>query len=163
MEYSIDIDDVFAAAGRLDGIVKRTPVVSAEGSDKVAGRQVLLKCENLQYVGAFKFRGATNAVIMLGDAAENGVCTHSSGNHAQALSMAAKNRGVDEKTAHKIFSKINGHYMFPESHSHAFAISAYQVAWLKYHYPLEFYVSLMNNQPMGFYPIDSIKHDAKNF
>ncbi|MEC9001462.1 MAG: pyridoxal-phosphate dependent enzyme [Candidatus Thermoplasmatota archaeon] len=95
MEYSIDIDDVFAAAGRLDGIVKRTPVVSAEGIDKVAGRQVLLKCENLQYVGAFKFRGATNAVIMLGDAAENGVCTHSSGNHAQALSMAAKNRGVD--------------------------------------------------------------------
>jgi len=95
VEYSIDIDDVFAAAGRLDGIVKRTPVVSAEGIDKVAGRQVLLKCENLQYVGAFKFRGATNAVIMLGDAAENGVCTHSSGNHAQALSMAAKNRGVD--------------------------------------------------------------------
>ena len=95
MEYSIGIDDVFAAAGRLDGIVKRTPVVSAEGIDKVAGRQVLLKCENLQHVGAFKFRGATNAVIMLGDAAENGVCTHSSGNHAQALSMAAKNRGVD--------------------------------------------------------------------
>jgi len=95
VEYSIDIDDVFAAAGRLDGIVKRTPVVSAEGIDKVAGRQVLLKCENLQHVGAFKFRGATNAVIMLGDAAENGVCTHSSGNHAQALSMAAKNRGVD--------------------------------------------------------------------
>ena len=75
----------------------------------------------------------------------------------------AKNRGVDEKTAHKIFSKINGHYMFPESHSHAFAISAYQAAWLKYHYPLEFYVSLMNNQPMGFYPIDTIKQDAKNF
>jgi len=95
VEYSIGIDDVFAAAGRLDGIVKRTPVVSAEGIDKVAGRQVLLKCENLQHVGAFKFRGATNAVIMLGDAAENGVCTHSSGNHAQALSMAAKNRGVD--------------------------------------------------------------------
>ncbi|GIS63839.1 MAG: hypothetical protein CM1200mP3_00870 [Chloroflexota bacterium] len=42
----------------------------------------------------------------------------------------AKNRGVDEKTAHKIFSKINGHYMFPESHSHAFAISAYQVLGL---------------------------------
>ncbi len=95
MEYSISIDDVFAAAGRLDGIVKRTPVVSAEEIDKIAGKQVLMKCENLQHIGAFKFRGATNAVIMLGDDAENGVCTHSSGNHAQALSMAAKNRGVD--------------------------------------------------------------------
>ena len=95
MEYSISIEDVFAAAARLDGIVKRTPVVSAEGIDKIAGRQVLMKCENLQHIGAFKFRGATNAVIMLGDAAEKGVCTHSSGNHAQALSMAAKNRGVD--------------------------------------------------------------------
>ena len=95
MKYSISIEDVFAAAARLDGIVKRTPVVSAEGIDKIAGRQVLMKCENLQHIGAFKFRGATNAVIMLGDAAEKGVCTHSSGNHAQALSMAAKNRGVD--------------------------------------------------------------------
>ena len=95
MEYSISIEDVFAAAARLDGIVKRTPVVSAEGIDKIAGRQVLMKCENLQHIGAFKFRGATNAVIMLGDAAEKGVCTHSSGNHAQALSMADKNRGVD--------------------------------------------------------------------
>ena len=95
MEYSVSIEDVFAAAARLDGIVKRTPVVSAEGIDEIAGRQVLMKCENLQHIGAFKFRGATNAVIMLGDAAEKGVCTHSSGNHAQALSMAAKNRGVD--------------------------------------------------------------------
>tara|TARA_B100000700_G_scaffold289460_1_gene346787 strand:+ start:1802 stop:2746 length:945 start_codon:yes stop_codon:yes gene_type:complete len=95
VEYSISIEDVFAAAARLDGIVKRTPVVSAEGIDEIAGRQVLMKCENLQHIGAFKFRGATNAVIMLGDVAEKGVCTHSSGNHAQALSMAAKNRGVD--------------------------------------------------------------------
>ena len=95
MEYSVSIEDVFAAAARLDGIVKRTPVVSAEGIDEIAGRQVLMKSENLQHIGAFKFRGATNAVIMLGDAAEKGVCTHSSGNHAQALSMAAKNRGVD--------------------------------------------------------------------
>ena len=49
----------------------------------------------------------------------------------------------------KIFGKINGHYMFPESHSHAFAITAYQAAWLKAYHPLEFFVSLMNNQPMG--------------
>ena len=75
----------------------------------------------------------------------------------------ALDRGVDEKIALKIFEKINGHYMFPESHSHAFAISAYQAAWLKYHYTLEFFVTLMNNQPMGFYPIEAIKQDARRF
>ena len=63
----------------------------------------------------------------------------------------------------KIFGKINGHYMFPESHSHAFAITAYQAAWLKAYHPLEFFVSLMNNQPMGFYPIETIKQDARRF
>ena len=58
-------------------------------------------------------------------------------------------------------AKINGHYMFPESHSHAFAITAYQAAWLKCHYPLEFFVALLNNQPMGFYPLETIKQDAR--
>ena len=52
----------------------------------------------------------------------------------------------------RIFEKINGHYMFPESHSHAFAVTAYQAAWLKSHHPLEFFVALINSQPMGFYP-----------
>ena len=75
----------------------------------------------------------------------------------------ALDRGVNEEIALKIFEKINGHYMFPESHSHAFAISAYQAAWLKYHYTLEFFVTLMNNQPMGFYPIEAIKQDARRF
>ena len=72
----------------------------------------------------------------------------------------ALHNGVSEHTAEKIFTKINGQYMFPESHSHAFAITAYQVAWLKRYYPLEFFVSIMNNQPMGFYPIETLKQDA---
>ena len=53
--------------------------------------------------------------------------------------------------------------MFPESHSHAFAVTAYQAAWLKRHYPLEFFTALMNNQPMGFYPIETLKEDARRF
>ena len=75
----------------------------------------------------------------------------------------ALRNGVEEEVAIKIFSKINGHYMFPESHSHAFAISAYQAAWIKCYFPLEFYISLMNNQPMGFYPNEAIKQDARRF
>ena len=63
----------------------------------------------------------------------------------------------------KIFGKINGHYMFPESHSHAFAITAYQAAWLKRYHPLEFFVALVNNQPMGFYPMETLKQDARRF
>ena len=65
--------------------------------------------------------------------------------------------------ASKIFDKINGHYMFPESHSHAFAVTAYQAAWLKRYHPLEFFVTLVNNQPMGFYPLETIKQDARRF
>ena len=53
--------------------------------------------------------------------------------------------------------------MFPESHSHAFAITAFQAAWLKCYYPLEFFVALMNNQPMGFYPLETLKQDARRF
>ena len=71
--------------------------------------------------------------------------------------------GVPEDIAEKIFEKINGHYMFPESHSHAFGVTAYQAAWLKCHHPLEFFVALMNSQPMGFYPVETIKEDARRF
>ena len=71
--------------------------------------------------------------------------------------------GVPEDVALKIFGKINGHYMFPESHSHAFAVTAYQAVWLKHYYPLEFFVALMNNQPMGFYPMETLKQDARRF
>ena len=71
--------------------------------------------------------------------------------------------GVPKDIAEKIFDKVNGHYMFPESHSHAFAVTAFQAAWLKCHHPLEFFVALMNSQPMGFYPVETIKEDARRF
>ncbi len=83
--------------------------------------------------------------------------------HTKRFLDGARRNGVPGETAMKIFGKINGHYMFPESHSHAFAITAYQAAWLKAYYPLEFFISLMNNQPMGFYPIETFKQDARRF
>ena len=83
--------------------------------------------------------------------------------HWEKFAKGAGRNGVPEETARKIFSKVNGHYMFPESHSHAFAVTAYQAAWLKRYYPLEFFVSLMNNQPMGFYPVETLKQDARRF
>ena len=81
----------------------------------------------------------------------------------QQFREGALGRGVPEETARKIFEKINGHYMFPESHSHAFAITAFQASWLKRYHPLEFFVALINNQPMGFYPLESLKQDARSF
>ena len=83
--------------------------------------------------------------------------------HWERFLEGARRNGVPEETVRKIFSKINGHYMFPESHSHAFAVTAYQAAWLKRYYPLEFFVALMNNQPMGFYPMETLKQDARRF
>ena len=83
--------------------------------------------------------------------------------HRRRFLEGAGANGVPEDMATKIFGKINGHYMFPESHSHAFAVTAYQAAWLKRHHPLEFFTALMNNQPMGFYPIETLKEDARRF
>lgn len=94
MATAVGFDDVRAAAERIEGIVARTPVLSSPALDSMAGRRLFFKCENLQYVGAFKFRGASNAVALLGEEAERGICTHSSGNHAQAVALAAKQRGV---------------------------------------------------------------------
>ena len=68
---------------------------------------------------------------------------------------------VDEEKARRIFSKFNGHYMFPESHAFAFGITAYQASWLKRYYPLEFYIGLFNQQPMGFYNLETLKEDAR--
>ena len=83
--------------------------------------------------------------------------------HRRKFLEGALANGVPQDIAEKIFEKINGHYMFPESHSHAFAVTAYQAAWLKSHHPLEFFVALMNSQPMGFYPMETIKEDARRF
>ncbi len=83
--------------------------------------------------------------------------------HWERFAEGARRNGIPDETAVKIFSKINGHYMFPESHSHAFAVTAYQAAWLKRYYPLEFFVALIDNQPMGFYPMETLKQDARRF
>ncbi len=91
----IGIDDVQAAARRIDGLAHRTPVLTSRALDAATGAQVFLKAENLQRVGAFKFRGACNAVASLSeDERAAGVATVSSGNHAQALALAASLHGV---------------------------------------------------------------------
>jgi len=69
--------------------------------------------------------------------------------------------GVPQSAAEKIFRKFNGHYMFPESHAFAFGATAYHMAWLKYYYPLEFFVAIFNQQPMGFYNRETLKEDVK--
>jgi threonine dehydratase len=87
--------DVLAAQDRLRGRVHRTPVLTSRGIDALAGAQLFFKCENFQKVGAFKFRGATHAVLRLeAERASRGVATHSSGNHAAALALAARERGI---------------------------------------------------------------------
>jgi threonine dehydratase len=89
------LNDIRQAAQRIKPYAHRTPVLTNESLNQKVGSQVFLKCENLQKVGAFKFRGACNAVYSLTDEeAARGVCTHSSGNHAQALALAAKIRGI---------------------------------------------------------------------
>src|SRR5215207_10360848 len=89
------LNDIIKAAERIKPYAHRTPVLTNESLNQRVDTQVFLKCENLQKVGAFKFRGATNAVFSLNDEeAARGVCTHSSGNHAQALALAARMRGV---------------------------------------------------------------------
>ncbi|HUI28328.1 MAG TPA: pyridoxal-phosphate dependent enzyme [Candidatus Kryptonia bacterium] len=93
--YAADIAAVRAAAERIAGLAHHTPIAICAALDALAGRRLLFKCEHLQKVGAFKFRGACNAVMKLSDAeAARGVVTHSSGNHAQALALAARLRGL---------------------------------------------------------------------
>jgi len=88
-------EDILAAAERIEPYIHRTPVITCRSIDQVCGAEIFFKCENLQKAGAFKARGATNAVMSLpADDMKRGVATHSSGNHAAALSMAARNRGI---------------------------------------------------------------------
>lgn len=88
-------DDVIAAHARIAPHIHRTPVLTSTFLNGLAGAELFFKCENFQKTGAFKMRGAANAVFSLDDAqAAVGVATHSSGNHGQALSCAASRRGV---------------------------------------------------------------------
>lgn len=87
--------DVEAAATRLAGVAHRTPVLTSRTLDGDTGMQFFFKCENLQRMGAFKFRGASNALALLSDAQRKaGVVTFSSGNHAQAVALAAQLAGL---------------------------------------------------------------------
>jgi threonine dehydratase len=84
-------EDVCAAAARLDGVVHRTPVATSRQASVRAGAKVFFKCENLQRVGAFKFRGAYHALVRFSDEQRRaGVVAYSSGNHAQAVALAAR-------------------------------------------------------------------------
>jgi len=90
MTLAISFDDVSTAAARLSGVANRTPVLTSRTADARCGARLFFKCENLQRMGAFKFRGAYNALAQF-DAAQRraGVITFSSGNHAQAIALSA--------------------------------------------------------------------------
>lgn len=93
--FAANVDAIRAAQRRIDPFIRRTPVLTSGTLDAISGRRLWFKCELFQRTGSFKFRGATNAVRMLtDDEAARGVVTHSSGNHAQALALAACMRGV---------------------------------------------------------------------
>ncbi len=116
MESVLTLADIRAAHERIRPFIKRTPVLTSERLDAAVGAALFFKCENFQEAGAFKSRGACNAVFSLTDEeAATGVVTHSSGNHAAALARAAQLRGI---TAHIVMpagaaqSKVQnvGHY-----------------------------------------------------
>lgn len=87
--------DVQAAAARIQPYAHRTPVLTCQSLNQAVGAHLWCKCENFQKVGAFKFRGACNAIFSLSEAeARRGVATHSSGNHAAAVALAAQLRGI---------------------------------------------------------------------
>ena len=95
MQFIPKFEDIEAASRLISAHVHRTPVLTSKQLDAISGASLFFKCENFQKVGAFKFRGATNAVLNLTDARRAaGVVTHSSGNHAAALAHAAAMRGV---------------------------------------------------------------------
>jgi len=91
-----DLPQIKAAADRLRPLIHRTPIVTSRLLDEAAGRRVFLKAECLQKAGSFKIRGAATALQALGPDARNaGIVAHSSGNHAQAVALAARQFGVD--------------------------------------------------------------------
>ncbi len=89
------LDDIKSAAARIEPYAHRTPVMTSRNINNITGAELYFKCENLQRAGAFKFRGACNAVFSLSEKeAAKGAATHSSGNFAQALALAAAIRGI---------------------------------------------------------------------
>ena len=101
--YAVDLDDVRAAARRIEPHIRLTRIMTCRTLDGFAGRELFFKCEPFQRTGSFKFRGACNAVLRLTDEeAARGVLTHSSGNYAQALALAATLRGA---TAHIVMPR----------------------------------------------------------
>jgi threonine dehydratase len=91
LQYS----DIEAAAGRIAGVAHRTPVLTSRTADQLSGAQLFFKCENYQRMGAFKFRGAYNAIARFTDEQRaRGVLTYSSGNHAQAIALSASLVGI---------------------------------------------------------------------
>ncbi|KAK8599195.1 hypothetical protein V6N13_077127 [Hibiscus sabdariffa] len=94
-KYAADLSSIEAARARISSFIHKTPVMTSESLDAISGRKLFFKCECFQKGGAFKFRGACNAIFSLDDQqAAKGVVTHSSGNHAAALALAAKLRGI---------------------------------------------------------------------
>src|SRR5215469_16790216 len=94
-DFAVTFADIEAAAARLEGIAHRTPVMTSRTADARADGKLFFKCENLQRGGAFKFRGAYNAIATLSEEQRRrGVITFSSGNHGQALALAGKLQGV---------------------------------------------------------------------
>jgi threonine dehydratase len=94
MSITVTLDDIRDAAAQIKGVAHHTPVLRSRTLDELAGAEVFLKCENYQRIGAFKFRGAYNAVSRLSpDQLQRGVAAYSSGNHAQAVALAARELG----------------------------------------------------------------------
>ena len=91
----VTYDDIASAHQRIKGVARRTPVLTSTTADALVGAELFFKCENLQRMGAFKFRGAYNALSQLGpEERKRGVLAFSSGNHAQAIALAGKLLGI---------------------------------------------------------------------
>jgi len=107
MKAEPSLEDLREAHQRIEPFIHRTPVLTSGTIDRMAGGEIFFKCENLQKAGAFKIRGACNAVFSLSDdEAKRGVATHSSGNHAAALALAARWRGIP---AHVVMPENSPH------------------------------------------------------
>ena len=94
-KYAASMKDVIAASKRIEEHGHRTPILTNKTIDEITGKQIFFKCENFQKIGAFKFRGGWNTISSLSsEEAKRGVCTHSSGNHAQAVAYAAMKHNI---------------------------------------------------------------------